>query len=352
MENASKVVPVLGGLAVCAVGGAICAWIHTPLPWMLGAIFGMGAAQMAGAHFQTLPGGRNVGMLIVGTSLGLYFTAPVVREVAHYWPWFVFLGFAAIGFGAASALVLMKLGGIDRPTAYFGSMPGGAAEMATMGESYGAKTHLVAVAHTMRMLVIVSVIPISITLAGFSATEDYRPITVPFDPAKLALLFAMAAVAGFVAKKLKAPTAFTMGPLFLSIAITVAGIQLSSVPTWITNVAQVLLGGALGARFERSFIAVAPRLLTALVPSLLVMLVLAALTGWFISVGSGAYIGTSLLSAAPGGIAEMSITAKVLRIGVAFVTAAHVVRYLIVVLFTIPMYRLLEAARVRAAPPK
>ena len=344
--------PVLGGLAVCAVGGAICAWIHTPLPWMLGAIFGMGAAQMAGAHFQTLPGGRNVGMLIVGTSLGLYFTAPVVREVAHYWPWFVFLGFAAIGFGAASALVLMKLGGIDRPTAYFGSMPGGAAEMATMGESYGAKTHLVAVAHTMRMLVIVSVIPISITLAGFSATEDYRPITVPFDPAKLALLFAMAAVAGFVAKKLKAPTAFTMGPLFLSIAITVAGIQLSSVPTWITNVAQVLLGGALGARFERSFIAVAPRLLTALVPSLLVMLVLAALTGWFISVGSGAYIGTSLLSAAPGGIAEMSITAKVLRIGVAFVTAAHVVRYLIVVLFTIPMYRLLEAARVRAAPPK
>ena len=27
------------------------------------------------------------------------------------------------------------------------------------------------------------------------------------------------------------------------------------------------------------------------------------------------------------------------------VTAAHVVRYLIVVLFTIPMYRLLEAAR-------
>ena len=38
----------------------------------------------------------------------------------------------------------------------------------------------------------------------------------------------------------------------------------------------------------------------------------------------------ALLAAAPGGIAEMSITAKVLRIGVAFVTAAHVVRYLVV----------------------
>ena len=318
---------------------------------MLGSIFGMGAAQMAGARFETLPGGRDTGMLIVGVSLGLYFTAPVVREVAHYWPWFVFLGFAAIGFGAASALVLMRLGGVDRATAYFGSMPGGASEMATMGEGYGAKTHLVAVAHTLRMLVVVSVIPISITLAGFSATEDYRPVTAPFDPAKLVLLFAMACVAGYIARKLRAPTAFTMGPLFLSIALTVAGVQLSSVPTWITNVAQVLLGAALGVRFERGFIAVAPRLLTALVPSLAVMIGLAAFTGWVIAAGSGAYIGTALLSAAPGGIAEMSITAKVLRIGVAFVTAAHVVRYLIVVLFTIPIYRFLEGARTRVGPP-
>ena len=79
---------------------------------------------------------------------------------------------------------------------------------------------------------------------------------------------------------------------------------------------------------------------------------LALAVGWLLALGSGTYLGNGLLAAAPGGIAEMSITAKVLRIGVAFVTAAHVVRYLIVVLFTIPMYRLLEAARVRAAPPK
>jgi uncharacterized membrane protein AbrB (regulator of aidB expression) len=36
----------------------------------------------------------------------------------------------------------------------------------------------------------------------------------------------------------------------------------------------------------------------------------------------------------------MCITAKVLRISVAFVTAAHVIRYVIVVLLTRPVYRL------------
>ena len=44
----------------------------------------------------------------------------------------------------------------------------------------------------------------------------------------------------------------------------------------------------------------------------------------------------------------MSITAQVLRIGVAFVTAAHVIRYLVVVLFCIPVYHALEKIRAGA----
>ena len=340
---------MLGGLAVCALGGALCAWLGTPLPWMIGSILAMASFQMAGAGLEPLPGGRDAGMLVVGVSLGLYFTVPVLREVATYWPWFVFLGFAAIGFGAASALVLMKLAKVDRATAYFGSMPGGASEMATMGEKYGALTDRVAFAHSFRMLVVVTAIPVSITLAGFSATDEYRPVTVPFEPVGLAILLSAAAMAGFLAKKLRAPTAYTMGPLFLTIALTASGVQLSSVPTVLTNAAQVLLGCALGARFDRGFLAVAPRFAAALLPSIAVMIGLAALVGWLISATSGAYLGTALLSAAPGGIAEMSITAKVLRIGVAFVTAAHVVRYLIVVLFTVPMFHVLEKARVRVS---
>ena len=70
-----------------------------------------------------------------------------------------------------------------------------------------------------------------------------------------------------------------------------------------------------------------------------------AAIGWGLAVASGAYLGSGLLAAAPGGIAEMSITARVLRIGVAFVTAAHVVRYLIVVLLTIPVFRLIDEHR-------
>jgi membrane AbrB-like protein len=100
------------------------------------------------------------------------------------------------------------------------------------------------------------------------------------------------------------------------------------------------MGCSLGARFEPGFLRSAPRFAMALVPTLFLMLAIAALVGWGLAAGSGTYLGGGLLAAAPGGIAEMCITAKVLKMSVAFVTAAHVVRYLVVVLLTRPVYRL------------
>ena len=339
MPTRSNALAVALGVGVAAAGGALFAWIRTPLPWMLGAIFATACAQIAGAHLKPVPGGRPLAFVVVGTSLGLYFTAPVVAQVAHQWPWFVALGFAAIGFGTLSAWVLARVSRADRATAYFGSMPGGAAEMALMGERFGASVHRVALAHSMRMICVVALFPIGITLAGFHATEDYHPVALPFEPAGLAILLAVTGAGGCVARLLHVPTAFMMGALIASIGITMSGVQLSSVPVPLTNAAQVLLGAALGSRFEREFLRDAPRFLLGLVPSLAVMVACAALVGWGLSVGSGAYLGAGILAAAPGGIAEMSITAKVLRINVAFVTAAHVVRYVIVVFFTIPIYR-------------
>ena len=46
-----------------------------------------------------------------------------------------------------------------------------------------------------------------------------------------------------------------------------------------------------------------------------------------------------ILAASPGGIAEMSITAKVLQLGVPVVTAFQVCRLVAVLLLVGPMYR-------------
>lgn len=335
----SRPVRIAVGLLVCAAGGALFSWIHSPLPWMIGSIVAMALAQMAGANLDILPWGRNAGLVVVGTTLGLHFTSPVVHEVSSYWPWFVALGFSAIGFGAMSGWVLSKLSRVDLATCYFGSMPGGASEMAMTGERHGARPELVAFAHSLRMLLAVTLFPLAITMAGFSASDDFHAISTPVDAPKLALLLAIGTGAGWMARRVGLPTAYMIGSLLVTTSLTVRGVVLSSVPHWLPSVAQVLLGAALGVRFDRSFLVKAPRFVASLIPSIALTLASAAFVGWLLARLSGVHLGTGLLASAPGGIAEMSITAQVLHMGVAFVTAAHAVRYIIVVLFTGLVFR-------------
>ena len=51
---------------------------------------------------------------------------------------------------------------------------------------------------------------------------------------------------------------------------------------------------------------------------------------------------TMILSTSPGGLSEMCITAKTLHLGVALVTAFQVARLVVVVLFSLPIWRLME----------
>jgi hypothetical protein len=58
---------------------------------------------------------------------------------------------------------------------------------------------------------------------------------------------------------------------------------------------------------------------------------------------------TLVLATAPGGIAEMSITAKVLELGVPVVTAFHVTRVVLLLTCTAPIFVWLRRRR-RARP--
>lgn len=339
METLPWPARIAGGLLVSALGGALCAWIGTPVPWMIGSTFAMALAQIAGARFVALPEARDAGLVVVGIALGLYFTAPVLKEVAAYWPWFIALGFCAHGFGMASAWVLWRLSGVDRTTAYFASMPAGASEMSQMAEAYGGQADKAAFAHSLRIMSVVVLFPIGMALAGFGASDDYRPVVVPFSLQGLLALLATGAAAGYGARRFGAPTPFMLGPLLATIALTAGGASFSSMPSPLVNVAQVAMGCMMGSRFDREFLASAPRFAASVVASVAVTLVLAVIVGATLAHASGTDLGNGLLAAAPGGIAEMSITAKVLKLGVAFITAAHLVRFLVVVFVTVPIFR-------------
>lgn len=321
-------------LAIGAAAGALCAALHTPIPWMLGPLFSVAFLRVFGAPLETPVALRYGGQWIIGTSLGLYFTPQVVREVAGI-AWMLALGAVfALALGYVSGVALARLAGLDRTTGVFASVPGGAAETSILGERFGGRVDRIAAAQSMRILIVVGIVPAAITALGAHGDDLYVPGAAVFDGTGFALLMAATLAGGIAFQWLRVPNAFVLGSLAVSIPLTAATIDLSSLPMPVSALGQLLLGCALGARFQPDFLRGAHRFVAAVATTVLLSIALAAGFGVLLAWVSGHNPATLVLGNAPGGIAEMCITAKVLQLGVPIVTAFHVTRLVALLLLT------------------
>ena len=332
-------------LLLCAGAGAAFTALRLPLPWMIGPLLAMAACNFAGAELRAPRGGRALGQVLIGTALGLYFTPAVGREVIAHWPLLLLAAGVAVLLGVLGGWVLSRVSGVDPTTAFFASVPGGAAEMTVLGERFRARPDRVALAQSLRILVVVIVVPFALTYSGAHGSDSLATAALPLRWPGLATLLAIAAAAALLLDRLRMPNAFMFGPLAVTIAFTAAEVQFSSLPAILANAAQLLIGCALGARFERRSLESAPRYVAGVLVSVLIGLALAALIAAAVAKLAGLSVPSLVLAMAPGGIAEMCITAKVLQLGVPLVTAAHVARVVVLIVGTGPAYRSVQSLR-------
>lgn len=338
-------------LVACVAAGALFSFMRVPLPWMIGPLVVMAACNFGGAGLRAPRGGRAIGQLVIGTALGLYFTPVVAREVALHWPLLIASAVIAVLLGVLGGWVLARVSGADRVTSYFASVPGGATEMMLLGERFHARPDRVALAQSLRIVIVVIVVPFALTYSGAHGTDTRTPGAAAFDASALAMLLALAAAAGWLLSRTRIPNPWMFGPLALVIALTASDVHFSAVPVLLTNAAQVLLGCAIGARFERRSLQSAPRYVAGVLFSVMVTIIAAVAVAAAIALAADLPVATLVLAMAPGGLAEMCITAKVLQLGVPLVTAAQVSRIVVLILATGPLFRAARAlgARVRSS---
>jgi membrane AbrB-like protein len=250
--------------------------------------------------------------------------------------WALLLG---AGFGAFLQWANPCNAALDAPTAFFASAIGGASEMAVLGERHGARLDLVASAHSLRLLIVVLVVPFGFQLAGLHGLDPTVPGPQSVHAGGLAALVALTVAGALAMQRLRLVNAWMLGPLAVAFALTATGIELSALPKWVSSVAQLFIGVALGVRFTPAFLHTAPRWLASVGIGTLLMIVVSAAYALAIARGFGLHPATVLLGTSPGGIAEMCITAKVLELGVPVVTAFHVTRLAAVVMLAGPLFR-------------
>lgn len=338
---------MLATAAVGLLGAALAVWLHLPLPWFTGPLIAVAIVNMAGAHLAPLPHARDAGQWIIGVVLGLYFTPDVVREVLRLAPWIAAATLFMMVLGAGGALLLRRLTGESGTTSFFAMAIGGASEMAAQAERYHARVDRVAAAHSLRIMLVALLVPFALQWAGVQGAAPYEQAGRAFDWAGFAVLIAVTGGGAVVLLRLRAPNVFMIGPLLVSAALTAGGITLSAMPTAVANAGQWLIGVALGVRFTPEFFRAAPRYLAAVAAITLLYLGVSAVFGAWLAGPAGLATATAVLATTPGGIGEMAITAKVLKLGAPIVTAFHSIRMVLVVLTIGPLYRLLRALAAR-----
>ncbi|MGI4779924.1 MAG: AbrB family transcriptional regulator [Janthinobacterium lividum] len=333
----------------------LCLTLRTPLPWMIGPLMAVSIASIAGAPTASAGGLRNIGQWVIGAALGLYFTPKVVELVASLW-WAIALaiGWALLagwGFGRwlerqnARRLPQLSTETI-RATAYFSGAIGGASEMTLMAERVGARTDLVAAAHSLRLMVVTIAVPFAMQWSGWHGLDVSPLSTRPFDAGGFALLVLATGLGALAMRATGRTNPWFIGPLLVSICFTAGGWTPSAVPQWLSNAAQVVIAASLGVRFSREFLGTAPRWMLSVAAGTVVLTLLSAGVAMLLAWATGLHPAVLILGASPGGIAEMSITAKVLQLGVPVVTAFQVCRLIAVLVIVGPMYRWLHPSRV------
>ncbi|MBD21232.1 MAG: hypothetical protein CMM37_09365 [Rhodospirillaceae bacterium] len=310
--------------------GAILSWLETPIPWMVGPMIAVATLNLLGIRAFAIPYGRQVGQVILGSAIGIYFTPPVLAALAANSIAIFITTISAFAIGGLGALVMSKVSGVDGKSAFFASIPGGSMAMANLADKYGATMPPVAVAHSLRVSILVIVIPFGITYGGIPVEPTaYRPdfsldysILIPWLIAGLIL--------GEISERLRFHNGCLLTPLFLGMTLALNGVTLSEVPGWLTDIAQLLFGLILGERYERAFFARHKLFIPfALINAIFIISASSAVAVAIFYIFD-LPLATMIIATAPGGMAEMAIVAQALQMAVPTIMAFHLFRIIIV----------------------
>ncbi len=332
-------------VAVLALGAAVglCAQrIRMPLPFVLGSLVATAALGIAGWPVIGVRRLRPGAQFVIGSAIGIQFTHAIVARLVLLLPLIVGAGLLAIAVCACASAFLIVAGGLDRKTAFFATSPAGAADMANIAARYGGEPEPIMVAQTIRVVMTVMAAPFLVIHFANDGQFHLVDQAVVMGWPSLALLAMWAGAGGFLMSRTPFPNGWFMGPLLACAVLGIAGLVDGRVPNILVNVSQIVVGCSLGAQFRREFVTRLARMVAASATSIVLVLTIMAVAAIGLAYAFSLPVGALALAFAPAGMAEMTLTGKVLGLDAALISGFHTVRIIMVMGLVVPTFKLFD----------
>ena len=333
--------PFIGTAVIAIAVGAVFEAVGMFLPWLLGPMF----ALLLVNQFTQIPLYwprflRTAGLVMLGVQIGSSFTRDAVLLMVMDLPYMAFMTVSIVALSVALGLLFKRMVHETLGTSLLGSIPGGLAQMVVLAEEIpSANITVVTLMQTIRIFMVVTIVPfLTIFLHGRGAGEMKEQLFT-FSPGLFLLALAVSILLYGAMKKIGFPAAELLAPILaMAIVQAVSGDVLIDMPYWLIAIAQVCIGANLGLQMEGIGDKLTFRLGAAIVLNNVLLISFTVLIARILANWLPEYIFLDFfLSAAPGGIAEMAITALAVGGDVALITGFQLFRLFFILLVAAPL---------------
>lgn len=348
-DGASAVRQTLETAAVGGAGAALFLALHVPAGAILGALSFTALASLSGRRLGWPDPVRTALFLITGFSAGSAVT-PATLQAAALWPLSIVALAVTTGVMWASGwLVFRRLSGADAKTAFYASAPGALSTIMILAEREDADIPRVAVAQSLRLLVLVGSAPFALSAGHVAPLPAEAPALVE-GIAAWALAIAAALAGWKLAERRRWPASVFLGAFLGSAALHVAGVVGVRLSPPVLMTATAALGALIGSRFSGVRVRDLVRFLPASLGLVLAMAAVGLPVGLLVGTLTGVGPAAGLLAFAPGSMEMMVAISLSLNAHPAYVVAHHLFRT-VLLLALVPALSARWSAAVVPEPP-
>ncbi|MDN4525670.1 AbrB family transcriptional regulator [Fictibacillus fluitans] len=341
-QNSNDIAHILRTALIGSAGALLFLFIHSPLPWLLGSL----TAVVLARRFLNIPlrwpvGFRHTAIIFLGAMLGTSFTTDTIKEMGLQFPFMAATTVITVLFCLVLAYFTVKHIKIDLASSIFGSVPGGMSQVVVMSEETNeVDTTIVVLMQTIRSVSVIFFVPF-LTIHGIGG--DARPSVSPHvnnagseSWLQYALFVSIALIGAWAGRKVKLPAGFLTGPL-IAVALTMlTGIHAPYIPSYFLVIAQVCLGIHIGCQFNPQMEGKVKKLGFYTIGNSLLLVLFSLLIAYLLAKWTPMNFTTAFLSAAPGGIAEMGVTASTVHADLSMVTSYQLFRIFFIMFAVLP----------------
>lgn len=316
-------------------GAYVFQLLHLPVPWLLGSLTTVFIVQLFTAYsFKWSARLRDIGLIVVGLSLGSFFTTDLLHDMLYYLPMMLVLNVILLVVSMMLAFFTAKWCGIDFQTALVSSMPGGFSQLVIFAEEKKTlNLPVITYFHVIRVLLVVTLVPLIFhQQAVASSTTQGSSL----------FMVGLLCIAGYasmlIARFLRIPVPAFLGPLIFVVILSFLPVQSVQMSPTLLHLAQIFIGCHIGLSLKKKELTLSKRILiTGIVSALLLIGVTFVTTNIFLFYRTEESFQTAFLSLAPGGLDQMSLIALGVGGDVAVVTIFQLFRILVIYLGVLPL---------------